>query len=513
MTMAFAGDAIVGQRDGQEDAFRIVAQDETDASADLLLMVADGMGGHAGGEVASKVALQTFEQSFVASRETRPGERLRQALDTANAAVARRMREEPALEGMGCTLVAALRRRDRLHWLSIGDSLLFRHRGGRLERLNADHSLLGQLMEKVARGDLTEAEARAHPKRNALRSAVMGGEMPLIDIGETVLQKGDLILLATDGIETLGTPALGLLLGRAEAKSPGEITREALSAVIDLGHPRQDNTTVITYRHDDGGAGVPALAATGWRAAMPSQRALAGIGGAVAACVLLVGLLLWLNGPDDEPAALETGDDVAAQGERERAPERVGGAAPVPRGATPQSVPPATGEADGAQGAGRGQAPDGARADEAAPGDGATAGEGTGAGEPGPGGTAGANEAGGTDGDGGAGDAVGAGGPERAAPDEPDAAPDEPSGSGPAGSGASGASGPSGPGTPSPAASGSGVLGPDRSAGPGEDAAGGGGEGQPVPGRNTGNSAGDAGGARPQGTGTTDLPDAPEDPK
>ena len=150
-----AGKQSLGKRDNQEDSFKLVFQDEKDPGSDILMIVADGMGGHAGGEVASKLGCRVFSSNFVShATATRPRPRLEQSLHAANAAVADKIAQNPDLRGMGCTLIAALKIDDRLSWVSVGDSILFLFRDGKLSRLNVDHSVYGELLQMVRDGKL-----------------------------------------------------------------------------------------------------------------------------------------------------------------------------------------------------------------------------------------------------------------------------------------------------------------------------------------------------------------------
>ena len=126
-----AGGQIAGAREYQEDDFRIVGfRDRDPDGCDLLLVLADGMGGHRGGARASRLAISTFVDAF--PQETgRATARLRAALEAANAEVGRVAEEDRRYHGMGCTLVACAVTDDgAVHWISVGDSPLWRVRNG-----------------------------------------------------------------------------------------------------------------------------------------------------------------------------------------------------------------------------------------------------------------------------------------------------------------------------------------------------------------------------------------------
>ena len=144
-----------GARDYQEDFFSIVRQNEEDGTSDVLIILSDGMGGHSGGDVASKTAVRAFEGSFLASTSNNPKNRLHNALKVADQAIADRIAEDSRLEGMGCTLIGALRLNDTLFWTSVGDSHIFVLRKNELRKINADHSVKGELVKLVEQGKLT----------------------------------------------------------------------------------------------------------------------------------------------------------------------------------------------------------------------------------------------------------------------------------------------------------------------------------------------------------------------
>ncbi|WP_456385733.1 PP2C family protein-serine/threonine phosphatase [Profundibacter sp.] len=247
-----SGKRSLGQRENQEDAFAILAQSEEDVTGDLLMIVSDGMGGHIGGEVASNLVINSFQTHFVSgSNAHTPRERLLDSAHAANTALAARITEDASLKGMGCTLVAGLKHNDKLIWVSIGDSHIYLYRAGKLSHLNADHSVYGELMDLVKAGKITQSEADAHPRRNALRSAVIGTELTLIDVNAAALQHGDLIVLATDGLDSLSNERLSALLAEAARAEPAAIANLLLKSVEDLGRSKQDNTTVVVYRHTD----------------------------------------------------------------------------------------------------------------------------------------------------------------------------------------------------------------------------------------------------------------------
>ncbi|WP_171187781.1 protein phosphatase 2C domain-containing protein [Ruegeria sp. HKCCC2117] len=245
-----SGKQSLGQRENQEDAFDIVFQNERDPKSDILMLVADGMGGHAGGEVAANLALSVFKSHFIeGSVAPRPRERLQDSLTAANEALRQKIASQPDLKGMGCTLVAALKLGDRLVWVSVGDSSLFLLRDGRLKKLNADHSLYGELLQMVAAGQITQEEADNHPRRNALRSALMGDRISLTDVNAISLKPGDVVLACSDGLDTLPQAEIASVLQNGKSRDMRGVASDLLNAVEAKGKPKQDNTTVVVYAH------------------------------------------------------------------------------------------------------------------------------------------------------------------------------------------------------------------------------------------------------------------------
>lgn len=216
-----------GARPYQEDSWALKRL----ADGAWLAVVADGMGGHAGGAVASKLVVEAFVKTVEG------GGSLADGLQAANRAVSAGVVAKPDLTGMGATLVAALLQADEVRWISVGDSPFYLVTAGKLERLNADHSLAPQIDELVARGMLTAEEAAHHPGRHTLREAVMGEPLALIDEGHRKLGAHARLLLCSDGVQSLADDRIAI-----EAAKP---VRGLIDAVLAAGRPHQDNITVV----------------------------------------------------------------------------------------------------------------------------------------------------------------------------------------------------------------------------------------------------------------------------
>ncbi len=247
-----AGDQIQGGRDYQEDEFAITLLTGDSSDGDrLLLVLADGMGGHAGGKVASETVVQAFWDGF-RQPATDSAANLNAGVRAANEAVRVKQQADPALSEMGSTLVAALVQDAHLYWASVGDSLLWVCRNGQLSRLNADHSMRPLLLDLVELGRMTEEEARHDPRVHQLRSVIAGDDIPMIDIAANgyPLEANDVVLLASDGLETLAEADMEALLTQ-HGSDARALVRALLEAVAETGVAHQDNTTVLAYRVGD----------------------------------------------------------------------------------------------------------------------------------------------------------------------------------------------------------------------------------------------------------------------
>jgi protein phosphatase len=241
----YATGASQGARSYQEDAAE-VRQD----GAELIAVLADGMGGHAGGAVASAIATASFLESYLAA-EGDATARLADGLGAANAgilheAVARSMR------GMGCTLVGIAFAPEgagwRIEWISVGDSPLYVVREGAIARLNEDHSLAPEIDRLAELGRISWEAAMADHNRHVLRSALTGTTIEMIDRPHMplALEPHDTVVLASDGIHTLPEAEIARIV--TGAATPAAAADALLGAVAAAGDPHQDNTTVVVVR-------------------------------------------------------------------------------------------------------------------------------------------------------------------------------------------------------------------------------------------------------------------------
>ncbi len=235
-------------RENNEDSFFV----EEDGG---LFVVADGMGGHAAGEVASRIAVDTVRELLQGSldpEETRldrdvgdPAdvlrERLRYAMNQASAKIRREAQMHPAYSGMGTTLCVLLIEADAAHIAHVGDSRIYLVRDGLIQRLTRDHTVVQQ---EIDAGRLTPEMARQVPHRNYLTQSV-GYHGPVEpDTATRPIQPGDLFVLCSDGLtDPLDDPEIARICSTAH---PNDLAESLVTAALRGGG--EDNITVITVR-------------------------------------------------------------------------------------------------------------------------------------------------------------------------------------------------------------------------------------------------------------------------
>jgi formylglycine-generating enzyme required for sulfatase activity/serine/threonine protein phosphatase PrpC len=240
-----ASDQIDGARDYQEDAYMVNQLGEADnGEVCSLIVMADGMGGHAAGNVASNMVVATFNKTFQGQFPTTEiSEVLTDALNRSNDQIRASVKETPALRGMGCTMVSAYVQDNSLYWVSVGDSHLYLVRDRELIKQNADHSYGAYLDMMKEQG--MEIDEQAGMSRNMLMSAMTGEEISSIDVSENPIKirPGDRIIVASDGLDTLGAGAI--IQYSSWSATAKECVYALLKAVEDANKINQDNTTLI----------------------------------------------------------------------------------------------------------------------------------------------------------------------------------------------------------------------------------------------------------------------------
>jgi protein phosphatase len=225
-----------------------------------LFVVADGMGGHAAGEVASRIAVEAIEEfvGLTAGNDeiTWPfgldetisydGNRLKTAIRHANSRVLEATRESAELEGMATTVAAVLVEGDIANLAHVGDSRIYRWSDGEMTLLTSDHSWVN---EQIQTGVISPEQARSHPLRNVVTRALGGRAELLVDVQALRMESGDILLLCSDGLTTMisDEEIAGTL-----ASSDGDIVKAA-RALVDAANERggEDNITVVLIKFEE----------------------------------------------------------------------------------------------------------------------------------------------------------------------------------------------------------------------------------------------------------------------
>jgi serine/threonine protein phosphatase PrpC len=225
-----------------------------------LFAVADGMGGAQAGEVASRIAAESFDPD--ARREASPERYLRTIAEQANARIHRLAQADATRSGMGTTLTAALLDDEELSLAHVGDSRAYRFRDGELKLLTADHSLVEELRRQ---GRLTDEQAEDHPQRSIITRAL--GPEPQVDVDTMTYRAkpGDVYLLCSDGLTTMVKEERLAAVLRMAPNLQAAVDRLIAEANEAGG---RDNITVVAFRLDE--AGAPVTAADGKTLVGPS---------------------------------------------------------------------------------------------------------------------------------------------------------------------------------------------------------------------------------------------------
>lgn len=219
-----------------------------------FFIVADGMGGHAAGEVASRMAVETMRdfirESMNSGEVTWPGDmdlglpdpakRLTAAGKLANEKIYLASQTDPALKGMGTTMVAVLIEPGAAHLAHVGDSRAYLLRGESIVQLTEDHSLIN---DYINRGLLKSDEAGQHPLKHVITRALGSAPKVEVDLQTIPLKRGDSLLLCSDGLSNLLTEKEMLFKSRED---PGDLA-SAGRALVDLANQKggEDNITLV----------------------------------------------------------------------------------------------------------------------------------------------------------------------------------------------------------------------------------------------------------------------------
>lgn len=231
----------IGKRERQEDAISYAVG----PTGRLALVLADGMGGHVGGDIASKLAVSAAIEALLNPYET-ISKMIEHAPIKANEYIEDYVKNHPESQGMGSTLISVLIDNQQIWWSSVGDSHLYLVRAKDITKLNADHSMKPVLEKMVANGELSLDAAKSDKRRNALRSAIMGDEIALVDISSypISLMEGDIIILCSDGFDSLGDKSnfIPAIIGQKTAQAMAD---NLMNWLQEHSAPRQDNSSLM----------------------------------------------------------------------------------------------------------------------------------------------------------------------------------------------------------------------------------------------------------------------------
>jgi PPM family protein phosphatase len=255
MRISVKGITDVGRkREANEDCFAIVPEDH-------LFVVADGMGGHAAGEVASRLAVSAIADFIASTRRdaeitwpyeydtsmSMEGNRLKTAIRLANQRILDTISHKKDLEGMGTTLVGVMVSDGRVCVGHVGDSRAYLLREGSITQITSDHSWVN---EQVKLGFLSRNDASRHPFRNVVTRALGSRDDVVVDVTEQALVPGDYIILCSDGLNTMMDDDSIL----RTVIEHGDDVEAAAQSLIDAANQNggEDNVTVIVIKVEEG---------------------------------------------------------------------------------------------------------------------------------------------------------------------------------------------------------------------------------------------------------------------
>ncbi len=177
-----------------EDAYYV---SDPNSSAMVLAIIADGMGGHNAGEIASSKAVAIVQEEVLAKGDKSAKEILVKAVDDANREIHEMSKKKKSLSGMGTTITACVVENKYVTAVQVGDSRLYQIRKNSITQITKDHSLVELLVEN---GEITKEEAKSHPQKNIITRAVGTEKTVESDVYEFKTKKDDVILLCSDGL-------------------------------------------------------------------------------------------------------------------------------------------------------------------------------------------------------------------------------------------------------------------------------------------------------------------------
>ncbi len=227
-------------RENNEDKYEFFQPEDEDVLArkGSFYAVADGMGGHAAGQIASEIALKTAIKAYYADPSPVVEESLRSALQQANALIYDAARAITERNGMGTTMTALVIRGEEAFIAQVGDSRCYRLRGNKIRQLTEDHSWVN---EQLKRGALTEEEAAMSPFRNVITRSLGNNPSVEVDIFTEELEVGDVFLLCSDGLS--GEVTADEMRSAMQNSSPSQAAWDLVNLALERGG--RDNVTVL----------------------------------------------------------------------------------------------------------------------------------------------------------------------------------------------------------------------------------------------------------------------------
>ena len=245
MRLELATAEYIGARAQQQDLAAAVP-----LPAGAVLVLADGLGGHESGADASRIVVETFREASQGGRFNNADTRrqaLRETVDRANARIGEGVDPTHGHRGMASTVVAAVVANGEVSWVSVGDSHLYLWRGGRLRKLNEDHSQAGLM---VRSGQYKVGDPEVQAVKSVLVSALTGRKLDLVDLPQRgfKIEPGDVLVLASDGLNTLDDAEIEGIVGEVRTSGAAKLSTTLLERVRSRRVERQDNATVAIAR-------------------------------------------------------------------------------------------------------------------------------------------------------------------------------------------------------------------------------------------------------------------------
>lgn len=250
-SIAFA-DMLIGaacntgrKRSVNQDAFAVLLPPDG-SGLPPLLVAADGMGGHLGGEIASRLVIEAFQATYqTLTPALDPAAGLKACTEAAHRAIRERAAGDANLKGMGSTVAAAFLLDGRIHALNVGDSRIYMLRGEEVKQISVDQSWV---MDQVRAGLLSPAQARQHPQRNRLSMSLSANRPSITPIlKEEAFERDDILLLCSDGL--WGALPESLIWAAANELEPQDAAEKLVALANLSGGP--DNISVLIARHKD----------------------------------------------------------------------------------------------------------------------------------------------------------------------------------------------------------------------------------------------------------------------